>query len=299
MGRTIGKHINEYKFHTSITSQDSENIARFFSDIKKYASLTKEQERQLIIRIQDDNDKKALDQLVQSNLRFVVTVAKRYQGQGVHLMDLVQDGASGLIEAAYKFDRSHDLKFFSYAVWWIKIKIITNFNLHKRLIRLPENRSLFITKLKRKSQQLEDKLHRPPTVDELHQHFPDQSLDDLNEAIAFTTLPISLQTQIYERYNDHDVELIEVLEVDNPLEIDSTDHNHSLQSDLNKLLHQLPQRNYDLLVLTTGLNGEEVFGIDKYAYLFEIDKKEIAKLKAKTVKLLKKYKNQTNLNEYL
>lgn len=296
MGRTLKHHINEYKFHKSITTQESENIARYFNDIKSYTPLSKQEELDLIILIQDNNDQSALSKLIKSNLKFVVTVAKRYQNQGVALMDLVQDGTLGLIEAASRFDRTRDLKFFSYAVWWIKIKIITNFDNHRRLIQLPANRSLLILKLKRKVQQLEDQLQRTPTVTELMKYFPDQSESDLHEAVAFTTLPLSLQSEVYQ---DNETHLSEVLKTDNYLEIDDIDRNSSLEHELNQLLYQLPQRSYDVLVLVSGLNGEEICKPDKIAYLFEIDMKEVAKLRAKAVKLMKKYKDQTNLNQYL
>lgn len=297
-GRT-GTGNNNYNSHKLITSQDSsENLARFFNEIREFPSLSKSEEIELIRNYQRDHSAKSLDRLIKCNLKFVVTVAKTYQNQGVPLMDLIQEGSSGMIEAAQRFDCSKNLKFFSYAVWWIKVKIITSFELHKRLIQLPANRTLLITKMKRKVQELEDKLQRFPTVEEIRKHFPSQSIDDIQEAFSYSLLPISLQAEFFESSGD-DTQLIDVLKTPNHLEIDSEDKENSLVTDLNKVLYQLEQKNYDVIILLIGLNGEEPMKADKIAYLFDLDIKAIPRMKAKAIKFLRKYKDKTNLNSYL
>jgi RNA polymerase primary sigma factor len=296
--KAYSKANNNYTNHRLITAQESDNLNRFFSDIKDHESLTSKEESELIVKIQATGDKQAMDRLIKANLRFVVTVAKTYQNQGVPLMDLIQEGCTGLVEATYKFDTNRKVKFFSYAVWWIKNYIINTFNLHKRLIQLPANRTLLILKLRRKVQELEEQLHRLPTLVELRKFFPGSSEDDLTEAFTFTMLPVSLQSTVFLNSGE-DTQLVEVLSVENSLSIDDEDRQESLLTDLAKVLCQLPQLNYDVLVLSTGLNEEPICRPEKLAYLFELEQKVIARLKAKAIKFLKKYSEHTNLNEYL
>ncbi len=289
---------NNYLNNKLITAIESDNLGRFFADIKRYQSLTKPEEMVLIKAIQKNKDVVALDKLIKANLRFVVTVAKTYQNQGVPLLDLIQEGASGMVEAAHRFDVKRDVKFFSYAVWWIKIQIMKGFDLNKRLIQLPVNRTVLIIKIRRKSQELEDQLQRQPTILELRKHFPSQSEEDLAEAFAFTLLPLSLQAEMFQGTGE-ETQLGEMMQLPNPLEIDADDTRDSMLVDLNKVMYQLPQLNYDILVLAMGLNEEPVNRLDKLAYLFELDVKMVTRIKGKAIKFLRKYKDQSNLNEYL
>lgn len=283
-----------------ITSLESDNIARFFDDIKSYQQLNKKEERELIILWRKNKDKDALDKLIKANLRFVITIAKTYQNQDVPLLDLIQEGSLGMIEAANRFDVKQDIRFCSYAVWWIKRTIITTFNIHKRLIQLPANRTVLITKVKRVMQSIENNLQRPPTVQEINKHFPDQSKSDIEEAISFNLLPLSLYGNVLEKDgSEGSTQLLEILNVPNDLETDSDDTEASLQTDLNKLLYQLPQRHYDVLVLSWGLNGEPDHRNEELGNFFGVKDKDIIKIRAKAIKILNKYSGQTKLNEFL
>lgn len=292
---------NQYHGGTKIiTSQESDNITRFFDEIRSHEQLTKQQEKELIIKWRKYKDEKALDKLIKCNLRFLVTIAKTYQGTEVPLMDIIQEGSVGMIEAATRFDIKQDIRFCSYAVWWIKRQIMVNVDFNKRLIQLPANRTLLITKVKRVMQQLENKLQRQPTIKEINKHFKDQSSSDIEEAIAFNLLPISLFGQILDKDgSEGDTQLIDTLNLPHENNVDQEDIEASMQIDLNKLLYQLPQRQYDVLVLSWGLNEEPPHRNEELGKLFNVKDKDIIKIRAKAVKILQKYKDQTKLNEYL
>lgn len=282
------------------STEDNENVNRFFNDVKQYIPLTKEEEKNLIKAIQKNKDQAALDKLIKANIRFVITVAKTYQNQGVPLLDLIQEGASGMVEAAYRFDIKRDLRFYSYAVWWIKNKIITTFDLHKRLVQMPANRTLLVTKVKRVMVELESKLERPCTVDEVKKHFEDQSVQDIEEAISFSLLPISLFAHTFQKDGElSDTMLHETFIAPNVLEVDPIDKQNSLEHDLNKLLYQLPQQQYDVIVLSLGLNQESSHRNEQLAEIFGKRDKDIIAIKKQGIALLKKFKDQTDINTYL
>lgn len=291
------------KIEKKITVQDGENLSRYFADIRKYPSLTKEEEKALVIKIQaPGGDKKALEKLVNANLRFVVSVAKNYQGQGVPLLDLISEGNAGLIEAANRFDTTKDVKFFSYAVWWIRIKIFTNMDWNNRVIQLPANRTLLVTKVKRVILALEQKLGRYPTMDELADALPDCSDRELQEALVYGGKTRSIQEELAKKGNGLDrdeLTLEDTLAGDSSLEVDDTNRTESILTDLNRFLYHLTQIEYDVMVLSMGLNGERLTRNADIAKALKLKEKDIMKIKARALKRLKKLKNIHSLQDYI
>lgn len=290
------------KIRKQITIQDSgDNLERYFREIRLYEPLTKEQERELIIAIQEKKDPRALDKLIKHNLKFVVSVAKHYQGQGTSLLDLISQGNEGMIEAAYRFNVKEDIKFFSYALWWIRIKIFTTLDLHKRSIQLPANRELLITKVRKEAMVLEQKLERIPTIEELTDHInslnskKQHSTDDIYEAIAYGGVSRSLQDKLKIGEEEESFENI----IAGEMGIDDIDREKSLQSDLNKFLTQITQVEYDILVLSLGLNGERSYRSDDIAKKLKLKLKDVVRLKHHAIRKLKRFTNINLLKEYL
>ncbi len=289
-----------------ITVQDSENLARYFNEIKSYQPLKKEEEKVLIVLIQKNRDRRALDKLVKANLKFVISVAKHYQNQGVQLLDLIASGNQGLIEAASRFDISKDHKFFSYAVWWIRIMIFTTLDLHKRTIQLPANRELLVTRVKREILLLEQELNRYPTPEEIHEYIGKKfkkekkpskpSLEDIQEAISYGTQSRSIN----EKLGDEDEDTLEqMLPGDEKMGIDENQTSDSMLIDLNRFLYQLTQYEYDVLILNLGLNQEPQLRTIDIAKALKMKDKDVIKLKGKALKRLKRLKNINLLIDYL
>lgn len=290
------------KIRKQITLRDSgDNLERYFREIRSYEPLTKQEEKELIILIQKNRDPRALDKLIKHNLKFVVSVAKHYQGQGSSLLDLISQGNEGMIEAAYRFNVKEDVKFFSYALWWIRIKIFTTLDLHKRSIQLPANRELLITKVRREAIALEQKLERLPTVEELTDHLNSldkkkkHSISDVYEAIVHGGVERSLQDKL--KIGEEE-ETFENTIVGN-MGIDDIDRDRSLQSDLNKFLVQITQVEYDILTLSLGLNGEPHHRTDDIAKKLKLKLKDVVRLKHHAIKKLKRFNNIEFLKDYL
>lgn len=279
-----------------ITAQDGENLNRYFEEIRKYEPLNKEQEKELIIKIQKDNDPKALDALVKANIKFVVSIAKKYQGQGVPLLDLISEGNSGLIEAASRFNVELDLKFFSYAVWWIRIKIFTKMDPNKRMISLPANRQMLVQRVKKEITKLEQDLGRYPTEDELFQQLDKKySKEDLMEAITYGSKTRSINESIG---NEDEGDTLESL-IRGDIDTDDTDESKSLAFDLDRFLFYLNQHEYDILTLSLGLNGEtSIRPLDIAKYL-KVKIKDIPNIKIRAVKRLRKLHNINLLKDYV
>lgn len=279
-----------------ITVQDGDNLTRYFEEIRKYEPLTKEQERVLIIKIQKGDDKQALDQLVKANIRFVVSIAKKYQGQGVSLLDLISEGNSGLLEAVKRFDAKEDLKFFSYAVWWIRQRIFTKMDYNKRLVRLPDNRFLLVQRVKKEILILEGKLSRYPTMEELVKQMNNEySKEDLLEAIVHGGRVKSISESIGD---DEEGETLEEI-TKGDLDIDDTDRLESIVKDLDRFLHHLTQYEYDVMVLSLGLNGEPPLRHPDISLALGVKEKDIANIKIRAIKRIRKVKNVGMLRDHL
>lgn len=295
---------NGNKIKKVITAQDSENLARYFAEIRNLEPLTKEEEVKLITQIQKNNDQAALSKLIKSNLKFVISVAKNYQGQGVPLLDLVAEGNLGLLEAVKRFDVKRDLKFFSYAVWWIRIKMFTSLYNGNRSIRLPDNRALLVSSIKRSIDGLEQQLNRYPTLDEIilfcskskDPNLKKLSESDICEAITYAGYSPSLSDTVG---SDEDGVSMDQTIGDDSLKIDQINKAESVVDDLNRFLYHLTQYEYDILVLSSGLNGQPSIRNRDIAQALKFKEKDIVKFKMKALKRLRKLKNIDHLKDYL
>jgi RNA polymerase primary sigma factor len=287
-----------------ITIQDSDNLQRYFNEIKDYKPLLKEEERELIIKIQKSNDPQALAKLLNANLKFVISVAKRYQGQGAPLMDLISEGNAGMIEAAYRFNIKQDIKFYSYAVWWMRIKMFTNIDYNKRTIQLPANKELLVSKVKKCAQELEQELHRLPTLDELTDFvnskrtkkiLPAYTTSDIYDSIVHGGETQSLQDKVC---NKDDSELLQDMLPGN-MGIEDILPDDSMSNELNRFLFHLCQKEYDVLSLSLGIGGQNSMKGNNISKVLKIKEKEVVKLKSKALKRLRKLKNIDSLKDFI
>ena len=290
--------MRQLKISKQITNRESQSLDKYLQEIGKVDLLTPDEEVELAKRIKE-GDQIALEKLTKANLRFVVSVAKQYQNQGLSLGDLINEGNLGLIKAAQRFDETRGFKFISYAVWWIRKRIISSFDYNVRTIQLPANREALVTKIKKIISELEQKLQRYPNVDDICERYQDLNEDDIIEAVLHAGYNPSLQDGIGSSKEHDNEDTLEDVLSNNELGIDAEDIEGSLAFDLNKFLYQLSQREYDIFIFMFGLNGEDHQQTDNIAGKLKMKSKDVAKFKPRVLKRLKALKNIDQLREYL
>jgi RNA polymerase primary sigma factor len=239
-------------------SLDSKNISRYLKQIAKFSQLTPEEEKELGYLIQK-GDKEALGKLVESNLRFVVSYVKKYRGMGLSLPDLINEGNLGLIEAAKRFDPAKNVKFISYAVWWIRQAIIHALTKYSRIYHIPQKLSDQISEMKKVKAQLKKELGREPSREETSKRMriPIEDVEDLE---ILTGKDISLS----DRYYDDDVEVGDKIKDSLSTSVEYQIVKNSIQENIRDILNELEEKEADVLKLRFGIfdkNFEEKYGI--------------------------------------
>lgn len=258
-----------------INFEEENNLSKYFKDVKKYKLITADDEVNLAIRIKD-GDTKAIDELVKANLKFVVSIAKEYQNQGLSLSDLISEGNYGLVKAASRFDYTKGFKFISYAVWWVKQSIIQSLNDNARMIRLPTNVINKISTLKKEIEKFEFENEREPVFGEI---FTEDN--EPMELISYHKC-ISLNEVI----NTNGDELIDLIFSD---ESDSNKISEDkIKRELNKTLSTLNQRERDIIECYFGLNTDrEPMTLDAIGERYSITKERIRQIKEKALRKLR------------
>ncbi len=265
-------------------NENEESITKYFKEVRKSEILTAEAEVELAIRIKN-GDKVALDKLVHSNLKFVVSIAKEYQGQGMPLGDLINDGNEGLIKAAYRFDHTKGFKFISYAVWWIKQSIIQSLNDNSRMVRLPANIVAKQAQIKKQIERFElDNERLPITGDIL------KSDEEYREIIYPKT--VSLNTTINED-GDELMDMIEDTTLSRPDE--NILKNDEVRKQLNKTLDYLDERERDIIESYFGLKeGYEPMTLEAIGDRFNLTKERVRQIKQKIIRKLRHLSHNLN-----
>ena len=241
-------------------SLDSKNISRYLKQIAKFPQLTPEEEKELGHHIQK-GDKKAQGRLVESNLRFVVSYVKKYRGMGLSLPDLINEGNLGLIEAAKRFDPSKNVKFISYAVWWIRQAIIHALTRYSRIYHIPQKLSDQISEMKRVKAQLKKELRRDASRDEIAERMK-ISVEDVEDLEILTGKDVSLS----DRYYDDDVEIGDKIKDSLSPSVEYQIVKNSIQEDIRDILKELEEKEADVLKLRFGIFDkelEEKYGIEE------------------------------------
>lgn len=285
--------MRQLKIAPSITNRDSESIDKYLTDIGRIDLVNVEEELNLARRIKK-GDKAALDKLVKTNLRFVVSVAKKYQNRGLQLADLISEGNLGLIKAAERFDDTKGFKFISFAVWWIRQSIMQALADQKRMIRLPGNQVLGIIKINKASDLLEQKLERLPTYEEISQE-TELSADKVSDYLSSAPLSFSLDMTTNE---ESGFSLLDSLANTNVPNTDAQMMTESLSEDLQRTLGVLPEREKWIITLFFGLDNHTALTLDDMVEVFNLSKERIRQLKDRALKTLRQQCRTPYLAEY-
>lgn len=285
--------MRQLKIAQSITNRDTDSIDKYLTDIGRIDLLSIDEELSLAKRIKK-GDTVALDKLVKTNLRFVVSVAKKYQNRGLQLADLISEGNLGLIKAAHRFDDTKGFKFISFAVWWIRQSIMQALADQKRMIRLPGNQVLGIIKINKAADLLEQKLERLPTYEELSVA-TELSQEKVADYLSSAPLSYSLDMTTNE---ESGFTLMDTLANENVPNTDALMMTESLSEDLNRTLGILPEREKWIITLFFGLDNHTALTLDDMVEVFNLSKERIRQLKDRALKTLRQNCRTPYLAEY-
>lgn len=287
--------MRQLKITKSITNRETASLDRFLADIGKEGMISAEEEVELARRIKN-GDQQALERLTTANLRFVVSVAKQYQNQGISLPDLINEGNIGLIKAAKRFDETRGFKFISYAVWWIRQAICQAIADQSRIVRLPLNQVGTINKVKKEIARLEQMYQRAPTIEEISDAM-DLSVDKVNEILKINTHPQSMDSPVSP---DDDTKFSDIFVYNTEKDTDQTLLNESLSSEINGLLlNTLSDKEIQIIKLFFGIGTTHEHTLDEVADKMGISRERVRQLKERSLKRLKQEAKNKNLKLYL
>ena len=285
--------MRQLKISKSITSRESHALDRYLTEIGREDLLSLDDEIELSQRIRK-GDKEALDRLVRSNLRFVVSVAKQYQNQGLPLPDLITEGNIGLIKAAEKFDETRGFKFISYAVWWIRQTILQALAEQSRIVRLPLNQVSAVSRMKKVIQQFEQEYERKPSAQELAE-LTDVAEDKIHDALRSDGRHVSVDAPFQE---GEDNSLLDVMT--NP-DMPSTDNvmmGESLTLEIDRVLSSLKEREELVIRMSFGI-GEREMTLDEIGDKLGLTRERVRQIKEKAIKQLRESGMSKQLKAYL
>ena len=286
--------MRQLKITKSITNRDSITLDKYLQEIGKVDLITSEEEVELAVKIRE-GDQVALERLTKANLRFVVSVAKQYQNQGLTLPDLINEGNLGLIKAAKRFDETRGFKFISYAVWWIRQSIISAIAENSRMVRLPLNKVGNLTKIKKGMSELEQLLEREPTVEELADLI-ELSADEIESALNIAGRHQSIDAPFVEG-EDHG--LLDVMENDDSPKADKERISDSLRMEIERSLATLTEREADVLRMFFGIGFAHPFSLEEIGDKHSLTRERVRQIKEKAVKRLQHNTRSKLLKTYL
>lgn len=287
--------MRQLKITKSITNRESQSLEKYLQEIGKVDLLTPEEEVDLAKRIKQ-GDQEALENLTKANLRFVVSVAKQYQNQGLSLSDLINEGNLGLIKAAKRFDETRGFKFISYAVWWIRQSILQALAEQSRIVRLPLNKVGSLNKINRAFSQLEQEYEREPSSDELAEIL-EIGAEEVEKTLGVAARHVSMDAPFVD---GEDNSLLDVLENDN---INSTDkkleYNESLRTEIARSLNTLTERQCDVVKLYFGIGEEHPMSLEDIGDRFGLTRERVRQIKDKAINKLRSVSRSKLLKHYL
>jgi len=277
---------------TRFLTEDN-SLALYLKEIGRSRSLSLEQESALAVRIKS-GDRTALEALVRANLRFVVSVSRNYQNQGLPLGDLINEGNLGLIRAAKRFDEKKNFKFISYAVWWIRQSILQALAEQSRIIKLPLNRVGTIHRVGKTQSRLEQKYGRPPCAEEIAQELKiDES--EVQETLRVGSSHVSLDSSLQ---HDDDSKLSDILQDDSQDQPDSGMEDVSLQVEVNKTLETLSGREQDVVRLYFGIGEDTAHTLEEIGLRLGLTRERVRQIKEKAIRRLKHSSRSGRLNSF-
>jgi len=285
--------MRQLKITKSITNRESASLDKYLQEIGREDLITVEEEVELAQAIKK-GDRQALEKLTRANLRFVVSVAKQYQNQGLSLPDLINEGNLGLIKAAEKFDETRGFKFISYAVWWIRQSILQALAEQSRIVRLPLNQVGSLNKISKAFQKLEQENERRPSAEELA-HELDLSVDKVTDSLKVSGRHISMDAPFVE---GEDNSLLDVLVNDDAPIADRTLINESLQKEIDRALSTLTERESDIIKMFFGIGCQEMT-LEEIGDKFQLTRERVRQIKEKAIRRLRQDSRSKLLKSYL
>lgn len=276
------------------TNRESQSLDKYLQEIGKVSLLTPDQEIGLAILIKK-GDQAALEALTKANLRFVVSVAKQYQNQGLSLGDLINEGNLGLIKAAKRFDETRGFKFISYAVWWIRQSILQALAEQSRIVRLPLNRVGALNKIGKAYSQLEQEYERDPSAQELAKEL-DMDENEVADTLKISGRHVSMDAPFAQ---GEDNRLLDVLQNDQQPNPDSTLMVESLKTEIERALSTLTEREAEVIRLYFGLNNEHSLTLEEIGERFNLTRERVRQIKEKAIRRLRHASRSKNLRTYL
>ena len=286
--------MRQLKISKQITNRESQSLDKYLQEIGRVDLLTPDEEVVLAKRIRE-GDQLALEKLTKANLRFVVSVAKQYQNQGLSLGDLINEGNVGLIKAAQRFDETRGFKFISYAVWWIRQSILQALAEQSRIVRLPLNRVGSLNKISKKFSELEQKFEREPSPDELAEVL-EVSTNEVVDTMKISGRHVSMDAPFVQGEENS---LLDVLENETEEKPDTGLMNDSLRREVQRALSTLTQREGDVISLYFGLNGQHSMTLEEIGEKFNLTRERVRQIKEKAIRRLRHTSRSKALKPYL
>jgi len=275
-------------------NESNRSLSRYLEEIGDFEPLNPDREVELAIKIKKD-DHSALEELVKANLRFVVSVAKDYQGQGLPLTDLINEGNLGLIKAAGRFDETRGFKFISYAVWWIRQSILQALAEHSRIVRLPLNRVGTISKITKTAEKLEAEIERSPNEKEIGRQL-NMTSDEVIDAMRISRRHQSLNAP----FRDGDKNsLIDIIKDDNQIAPDTPLMNDSLKDEIRNSLATLKDREKMVIKMYFGIERDYALTLNDIGEEFNLTRERVRQIKEKAIRRLRHRSRSKTLRNYL
>ena len=286
--------MRQLKISKQITNRESQSLDKYLQEIGKVDLLTPDEEVTLAQRIKE-GDQFALEKLTKANLRFVVSVAKQYQNQGLSLGDLINEGNLGLIKAAKRFDETRGFKFISYAVWWIRQSILQALAEQSRIVRLPLNRVGSLNKISKSFSELEQKFEREPSPEEIAEVL-ELTTSEVVDTLKISGRHVSVDAPFVQGEENR---LLDVLENEDEESPDTGLMNDSLRKEVQRALSTLTKREADVITLYFGLNGEHSLTLEEIGEKFNLTRERVRQIKEKALSRLRHVSRARALESYL
>lgn len=287
--------MRQLKITKQVTNRETKSLNSYLQDVSRIELITAEEEVELAQRIRE-GDQEALDKLTRSNLRFVISVAKQYQNQGLTLSDLINEGNVGLVKAAQRFDETRGFKFISYAVWWIRQSILQAISEQSRVVRLPLNKIGDINKIRKAAIHLEQVHERVPSAAEIALEV-DMSISNVKQALKNSGRSLSMDAPFQEGENDNN--LYDVLSFGESPNPDKELLQDSLRIEIGRALDTLSPREADVVKLSFGLSGQPAMSLQEIGDTFDLSRERVRQIREKAIRRLRQQSKSHILKNYL
>ena len=287
--------MRQLKITKQVTNRETKSLNSYLQDVSKIDLITADEEVELAQRIRG-GDQEALDKLTKSNLRFVISVAKQYQNQGLTLSDLINEGNVGLVKAARRFDETRGFKFISYAVWWIRQSILQAISEQSRVVRLPLNKIGDINKIRKAAIHLEQVHERVPSAAEIALEV-DMSISNVKQALKNSSRSLSMDAPFQEGENENNLyDIMSSGESPNP---DKGLLQDSLRIEIGRALDTLSPRESDVVRLSFGLSGQPAMSLQEIGDTFDLSRERVRQIREKAIRRLRQQSKSHILKNYL